>query len=250
MEFAPHMPVAAIARILGEHDRRIWRVLEHDVRVARAGMDFSALTRMGVDETSARPGQDYASVLEDLDERRAVFVTQGRDAATVERFAADLAAHGGTPEQVTSVCADMSPAFICGIAKHLPQAEVTFDRYHVIQHYNSAVDEVRRCERKTRPELARSTYVWLKRPDDLTERGDGDADVACSAVVTAGHCPGLVVAVGLRRLLQPAAGVGRGVLDALVPRCDPFAAGAGEQVRAYGPKALGRDPAVAPCTGE
>jgi transposase len=170
LEFAPHMPVAAIARMVDEHDTRIWRVLEHYVQAARAGMDFSEVRRVGVDETSARRGQDYVSVFMDLDERRAVFVTEGRDAATVERFAADLAAHGGTPEQVTSVCCDMSQAFISGIAAHLPHAEVTFDRYHVIQALNSAVDEVRKAERKSRPELASSKYVWLKRPENLTER--------------------------------------------------------------------------------
>ncbi len=164
------MPVAATARILGEHDTRIWRVLEHYVEAARAGMGFSEVTRVGVDETSARRGQGYVSVFMDLDERRAVFVTEGRDAATVQRSAADLAAHGGTPGQVTGVCCDMSPAFISGIAEHLPRAEVTFDRCHVIQALDAAVDDVRKAERKTRPELARSKYVWLKRPDSLTER--------------------------------------------------------------------------------
>jgi hypothetical protein len=37
LQFAAHMPVAAIARMVAEHDTRIWRVLEHYVQDARAG---------------------------------------------------------------------------------------------------------------------------------------------------------------------------------------------------------------------
>lgn len=170
LELAPHMPVAAIARMVAEHDTRIWRVLEHYVQTARAQLDFSAVTRVGVDETSARRGQDYISLFMDLDTPRVMFATEGREGATVARFADDLVAHGGDPEQVTSVCCDMSPAFISGIGEHLQQAEITFDRYHVIAALNKAVDKVRKDERKHVEELARTKYIWLKRPANLTAK--------------------------------------------------------------------------------
>lgn len=171
LEFAVHMPVAAIARMVGEHDTRIWRVLEHYVEAARAELEFSEVGRVGVDETSARRGQEYVSVFMDLDGGRVMFATGGRNAATVKCFARDLDAHGGQPEQrIAEVCSDMSPAFIRGIGDHLPGAEITFDRYHVIAELNKAVDEVRKAERKSRPELAGSKYVWLKRPENLSAR--------------------------------------------------------------------------------
>jgi len=74
------------------------------------------------------------------------------------------------PGQVTKVCCDMSPAFIRGVADQLPNAEITFDRYHVIAALNTAMDDVRKAERRTAPELARSKYLWLKRPERLNER--------------------------------------------------------------------------------
>ena len=170
LELSPHMPVAAIARMVGEHDTRIWRVLEHYVEAARASLDFSSVTRVGVDETSARRGQDYISLFMDLDTPRVMFATEGRDAATVEGFAADLVAHGGEAGQIDSVCCDMSPAFIRGVTDQLPGAEITFDRYHVIAQLSDAVDQVRRTERKDASELARTRYLWLKRPEHLTAR--------------------------------------------------------------------------------
>ncbi len=171
LEFAPHMPVAAIARMVAEHDTRIWRVLEHYVEAAREELDFSEVRRVGVDETSARRGHDYVSLFMDLDRGRVMFATGGRNVATVERFASDLAAHGGEPEtQIAEVCSDMSPAFIRGVGEYLPSAKITFDRYHIIAELNRAVDEVRKAEGKSRPELAGSKYVWLKRPERLSER--------------------------------------------------------------------------------
>lgn len=169
LELAPHMPVAALARMVCEHDTRIWRVLEHYVFTARETLDFSGVRRIGMDETSARRGQDYVSIFMDLDHTpRVLFATDNRDAKTVQRFAADLLAHGGDPGKIRSACCDMSPAFISGIGTHLPAAEITFDRYHVIQQLGAAVDQVRRGERRARPELAGTRYIWLKNTANLT----------------------------------------------------------------------------------
>lgn len=169
VEPAPHMPVAALARMVGEHDTRIWRVLEHYVHAARATLDLSGVHRIGMDETSARRGQDHVSIFMDLDHTpRVLFATADRDATTVHRFVEDLVVHGGDPATISSACCDMSPAFISGIGTHLPNAEITYDRYHVIKQLGDAVDQVRRSERTARPELARTRYVWLKNTANLT----------------------------------------------------------------------------------
>ena len=218
LTFAKQMPVAPLAQMAREHDTRIWRVIEHHVHATRAKLDFSGVTKVGCDETSARRGHDYVSIFMDLELRRVMFATPGKDADTVGAFAQDLAAHGGAPKtQVEQVCCDMSPAFIKGIAEHLSQlaeeeataapdsaieaAELTstaldaapdragrasgqvaeapaelyspqiiFDRYHVVAKANEAVDEVRRVESKTRPELKRSRYVWSKNEVNLTTK--------------------------------------------------------------------------------
>ncbi len=64
----------------------------------------------------------------------------------------------------------MSPAFIKGVAEHLPNAEVTFDKFHIVKIINDAVDEVRRGERKSHTELKGTRYLWLRNPDTLSER--------------------------------------------------------------------------------
>lgn len=87
--------------MVDEHDTRIWRVLEHYVEAARAKLDFSQVKAVGIDETSARRGHDYLSLFMDLAAPpRVLCATEGRDAATVQRFCDDLVAHGGQPEQI------------------------------------------------------------------------------------------------------------------------------------------------------
>jgi len=162
------MPVAAVARLLEEHDTKLWRVLHHYVEEARARADHSSVTRVAFDETAARRGHDYVSLFVDLDGPKVLLVADGKDAATVEKFSADLAEHGGLAENVTDVCIDMSPAFIKGTAAHLPNANITFDKFHAVKIVNEAVDLVRRAEQKDRPKLKKTRYIWLKNQANLS----------------------------------------------------------------------------------
>ena len=160
--------MSRVAAMVREHDTRVWRIVEHHVHTARARQDFSDVARVGMDETSARKGQDYISLFADLDIGRVCFATEGRDADTVEEFAADLAAHGGDPKQVHTTSSDMSAAFITGIRQHLPNATMTFDRYHLAAKLSEAVDAVRRAEVATRPELKNTRWLWCKNWSNLS----------------------------------------------------------------------------------
>ena len=162
------MPVAAAARLVGEHDTRMWRVLHHWVEQARERADYADVKRVAIDETAARRGHDYVSLFVDIDQRRVLFVTEGRGADTVEAFADDLEAHNGDASRVKQVCIDMSAAFIKGVTDNLTEAEITFDKFHAVKLINDAVDKVRRAESKGRPELKRSRYLWLRNEPSLS----------------------------------------------------------------------------------
>jgi transposase len=170
MALVQAMPVKAVARLVGEHDTRLWRVIHHYVDRGRARADFSAVTRVACDETAARRGHDYITLFVDLDRARVLFATEGKDAGTVAAFAADFAAHGGDPGAVAEVCIDMSPAFIKGTADHLPNAAVTFDKFHAVKIINDAVDRVRRAEQKAHGQLTGTRYIWLRNPATLSDK--------------------------------------------------------------------------------
>jgi len=156
------MPVQAVADLLDVGDDRIWRVVTHYVEAARAEEDFSAVTAVGIDETAARRGHAYITLVHDLRARRLLFACEGRDQDTVARFVEDLADHGGDAGRITAACIDMSRAYIAGVGKHLPNAAITFDRFHVVKLANEALEEVRRAEVRSEPALKRSRWMWLK----------------------------------------------------------------------------------------
>ena len=64
------MPVRTVARMIGEHDTRLWRVLHHSVDEARARADASGVTQVAIDETAARRGHDYITLFVDIDQAR------------------------------------------------------------------------------------------------------------------------------------------------------------------------------------
>ena len=165
------MTAAQAARLVDEHDTRLWRVLQHYVEEARKRENLSKVTTIGVDETSRSKGHNYITVFMDLDEdrRRVIFATEGKDAETVKAFKDDLVAHGGKPEQIQEACLDMSAAFIRGLEDQFPDTELTFDNFHLMQLLTDAVDETRRQEQHDHPELKGTRYIWLKNDWNRTE---------------------------------------------------------------------------------
>ena len=164
------MAVSKIAEVVSEHDTRLWRILHHHVKDARSLADFSTVQKIGIDETASKRGHEFASVFVDLDQSKVIYATEGKDSSTVESFKTDLCEHQGDPDKVEDICCDMSPAFIKGVTKCFPSADITFDKFHVMKIVNDAVDKVRRQEQKDQPDLKNTRYIFLKNPKNLTDK--------------------------------------------------------------------------------
>lgn len=168
VELAKHLPVDVIARMVDEHDTRLWRFIRHYTDKARKLADHSDVTKLGMDETSIK-GHNYITVIVDLDERRVLFVTEGKDHSTVDRFVEDFKSHGGSPDNIGIVTCDMSLGFRKGIEENFENSQTVIDKFHVIKHANEAVDKVRKAETKTNGLLRKTKYLWLSNDDHLTQ---------------------------------------------------------------------------------
>ena len=149
------LPVRQAAALLRCSDKQLWRRIEHYVNQARALDDMSQVKIVGIDETSLKKGQNYITVVHDLDAKRLLYACEGRDHQTVVDFAEDLKAHGGDPAQIEHVCQDMSAAYAKGVGAALPQAQISYDRFHVIAMASEAMDGVRRQEMSTQPQAVK-----------------------------------------------------------------------------------------------
>ena len=120
--------------------------------------------------SSKRKKHDYITLFVDLEKRRTIFITEGKDHETVKAFVDDLKEHNGSPEQIKDVSCDMSPAFIKGVKDYLPNADITFDRFHIMKILNVAVDQVRKQEAITQSILKGHKYIFLKNEPNLTTK--------------------------------------------------------------------------------
>lgn len=168
MRMMAEMPVNAAARELREHDTRLWRIFHHYVNQAMEELDLTSVKRIAIDETSARRGHRYITLFVDVDTRTVLFATEGKGMDTLKRFKEQLSLKGASAEQIEDVCCDMSPAFIRGIQDYFPQAEITFDKFHIMKLVNEAVNDVRIQEQKQAPELKHTKFIWLKNESHLT----------------------------------------------------------------------------------
>ncbi|APR03862.1 ISL3 family transposase [Thauera chlorobenzoica] len=143
------LPVRQAANQMRVAPKRLWRRVRHYVEVARAKDDMSGVRHVGIDETSVKRGHQYITVVHDLAAKRLLFACPGRDHQTLGAFSEDMRAHGGDPVTIEHACIDMSAAYAKGISQSLPNAQISYDRFHVVALANAAMDEVRREEMRS-----------------------------------------------------------------------------------------------------
>jgi transposase len=104
-------------------------------------------TVIGVDEISIRKGHTYRIVVSDLTRGRPIwFGGQDRSEASLDLFYSWLGPR--KCRKLRLVVMDMSKAFRASTRKvgNAPQAGILYDKWHVLNHLNEAMDKVRKSE--------------------------------------------------------------------------------------------------------
>lgn len=168
------MPVKKAGEILGETDKRLWRMLTIHVGEAYLRLEMDDVIWVGADEMNRRKGHNYVTVFADLKNKRVIFATEGKGSDTWEAFADELLKHNGHPKAVLQAAIDMSPAYIKGVTENLGNAQIVFDKFHVIGAIGEAVDKVRRAEARSsavaRALLGQTLWIWRKNPENWTDK--------------------------------------------------------------------------------
>jgi transposase len=199
---ARQMPFAAVARIVGVSAYRVLAISRRYVALALDAADFSQVKALAIDETSRARGHDYITLAADAAARRVLSVTEGRDAKAVKAIADTLNEHGCPSEQIESVSIDMSPAFIKGCAEALPNARITFDKFHVVWHANAAVDKMRRIEQRSNKSLKGMRWSLLKERTSLRPEAVADLDALIAKMTTVRTARAWVYKEQLREILE------------------------------------------------
>ena len=196
------MPFAAVARLVGLSWHRVHAICTRYVDLALAQADLTELRRIAIDETSRHRGQDYITVVADADARKVIFVDAGHGAGTIANFAAELLLHGSDPNCIESACIDMSPAYIRGVTDYLPNAQITFDKFHVIANASKALDRMRVIEQRTDASLKGLRWALLKDRNSLNAEQRSDLDALVIEVVSKRTARAWVYREQLRAILN------------------------------------------------
>ena len=158
--------------LLGLSWGSVQRIMNRAVERGIEEREVEDIKHVGLDEKSFGRGQDYVSVMTDIDGQRVLEVVPGRDEQAASQLWDILTED--QKEKVEAVAMDMWQAFENSVDEHVPDADIVHDRFHLAKHLNEAVDKVRRAEHKAlmkdQDETLKGTrQLWLFNPENLSD---------------------------------------------------------------------------------
>lgn len=133
-----HCSLSSVARQLAIHVQRVEAIYHHYATPAYEDHQMAVCPRVGYDETSTRKGHDYITTFVDLDTGQLLDIEDGKSAQALAAF---VGKHP-YPEAIRQLSLDMSPAFISGATRYLPQARLTFDKWHLLKLLYKHLEEL------------------------------------------------------------------------------------------------------------
>ena len=166
---AEGMSLSGVSRRLSIGDKRVARIVKRHVSQALVTQSLGKVKALSVDETSTRKGHNYFTIMSDRKAKKVVGVAVGKDKEAFAHALIDMEIRGGSREDVRTITMDMSKSYISAASETMKQADIIFDRFHIVKKLNEAVDKIRRQEQKEHHELRKTRYLWLKNNSNLSK---------------------------------------------------------------------------------
>jgi len=165
----------AVARVFGISWRTTGRIIKRVVDKEIPRDLLSGLTAIAVDETSYKRGHRYLTVVYCLMTARVVWIGEGKSAATLGQFFEKIGKKRAA--RIELVAMDMSGGYKKAIEHWAPQADIVFDRFHVVKLLLEAIDEVRReicrdLSGEERKAIKGSRFALLRNPKHRTPKDE------------------------------------------------------------------------------
>jgi transposase len=159
--------VSAVAK----HLRISWDeasgIMERAVRRGLQRREAEPVKYVGVDETSFAKRHEYVTLVSDLEQTRVLYVADDRSQESLDGFwRSQTRAH---LLAIEGVAMDMCTPYIQSTLLNVPLADekIVFDKFHIVQSLNRAVDQVRRSEHRRLSALGDDSlkgtrFDWLR----------------------------------------------------------------------------------------
>jgi len=150
--------------------RVIGRIVSYYVASSLANEQLEPVEVLGIDETSVSKGHNYVTVITDIERKKVVAVSPGKDGEAVRKSLGIMRKRGAQPKDVKKVAIDLSPAYTAAVLEQLPQATIIYDRFHLEQLLSKSLDTIRKQEQAENKVLRKSKYLWLRNHVSLTKK--------------------------------------------------------------------------------
>lgn len=146
-------------------------ILTRAIERKRMAKSFTGLRHLGIDELAIHKGHRYLTLVYDLDAGEVIWIGKERDYQTLTQFIEWFGAERFAA--LESVCCDMWDPYVKALKEHIDPSKIVFDKFHIKQHLNIAVDNVRKYENRElsaygETALRGTKYMWLKNHSNLT----------------------------------------------------------------------------------
>jgi transposase len=136
-----------------------------------------ALRQVGVDEIYRGKNDKFLTVVSNLESGEPLWFGKERKKETLDEFFRTQL-RSGQRRRIEAACVDMWEPFRLSIEEWVPGCRIVYDKFHILQHANDAVDEVRRAEffrkgRKMRDVIKGKKWLLLSRWKNLVARQRG-----------------------------------------------------------------------------
>jgi transposase len=174
---------------LGMNDEAVYRidkeVLEEKAREKLSPPPWAI--HISIDEVSYRKYHRYLTNVIDIDRRLLVWNEKGRKSEVLNRYFQGIGEDNCA--RIESVALDGARHYISSSSRYAVNALIVYDRFHIMQKLNGAVDAVRKHElRKARTEKnnqlielidCKQRFILLKKKGNLTSRQTLYLDQLC-----------------------------------------------------------------------
>ena len=170
----PMMTLTAASRIWNLDWKTIKEIDKRSIQDNLVDLKTINPTIIGVDEIAYKKGHNYLTVVRDITARKVIWIGFKRKTETLDAFFQELGPEKSMKIQVC--CMDMWDPYVASVKKNT-NADIVFDKFHVIKKINEVLDKIRRrvfaqADKETRKLMKHKRFLVLHRRKNLTDEKD------------------------------------------------------------------------------
>lgn len=164
------MSIRDVARFTGLHWDTVKDIEKAWLEKKYKRIRLKDVSILGIDEVYLGKRLGYITIVRDLESGAVLYVGKGKGVDALRKFRKRISRKA---KQIVAVAMDMSNAYTAWVNEVLPDADIVYDHFHVIQLMNERMDKLRRStmsklQEEQKKELKNKRFLLLRNEESLS----------------------------------------------------------------------------------